>query len=381
MRRKKGLGKSALQMTLGIVSVIVLFAGYTAYSEISHLSSYSIETFFRLFILAVVVVISVGFFWGFFVSRVTRELSVLTEFLKNHEAGRGRLDESGFSIEEFSDIAANINDMLKEINEKNRELKELNENLEQNVEIKTKVLEKKNEELSSAKKQVEKALSSRDKFIKDSIHEINTPLAVIQANIELMRLSGQSNKYLVKMEAAAKIITNIYEDLSYFIKKDRFIIKKELINISEFLSERVEYFKEPAIGANVSILFDVPEQMFVSFDRTQLQRMFDNNIFNAIKYSKEGGEIKISLFADKNGKIIFEVINSALYKPDVNNIFKRFYRGSDSRGGFGIGLSLVYQIAVQNGVGICCAVLEDGTVWFAYAFKDYFEDAFSSHGF
>lgn len=69
-------------------------------------------------------------------------MSVLTEFLKNHEAGRGRLDESGFGIEEFSDIAANINDMLKEINEKNRELKELNENLEQNVEIKTKVLEK-----------------------------------------------------------------------------------------------------------------------------------------------------------------------------------------------------------------------------------------------
>jgi len=62
-------------------------------------------------------------------------------------------------------------------------------------------------------------------------------------------------------------------------------------------------------------------------------------------------------------------------------IFNRFYRGSDARGGFGIGLSLVYQIAVQNSVGICCAAMEDGTVWFAYAFKDYFEDAFSSHGF
>lgn len=369
-------------MTFGIIAVIMIFAGYATYSEVSSLDkTQSVETFFRLFILVVAIVISIGFFWGAFVSRVTRELLSITEFLKNHEVGKGKLDESSFAIDEFSQIAENINDMLGQINDKSKALKELNENLEQNVEIKTRVLEKKNEELVIAKKQVEKALSSRDKFIKDSIHEINTPLAVIQANIELMRLSGQSNKYLVKMEAAAKIITNIYEDLSYFIKKDRFIIKKEVINISEFLKERVEYFKEPAIGANVWVSFDMPEQMFVSFDKTQLQRMFDNNIFNAIKYSKEGSEIKISLFADKNGKIIFEIINSALYKPDINNIFKRFYRGSDSRGGFGIGLNLVYQIAVQNGVGICCAVLEDGTVWFAYAFKDFFEDAFSSHGF
>lgn len=381
MNKPKTLGRLALTMTLGVVGIMSAFVLYILYSEYSHFKEPSIEILVQLLIMALTVVIGIGLFLGFFVSRVTKELGAITGFLKNHDANQAALDVDDFKIAEFCQIAQNINEMLSEIKDKNRALKELNENLEQSVEIKTRVLEKKNEELSVAKRQTEKALASRDKFIKDSIHEINTPLAVIQANIELLRLGGQGSKYLVKIEAAVKIITNIYEDLSYFIKKDRFMVKKEVVNISEFLKERVEYFKEPSQGANIGISFESHEQMFVSFDKTQLQRIFDNNIFNAIKYSKEGSEIKISLFPDGKGKIIFQIVNRALYKPDMGSIFNRFYRGLDARGGFGIGLSLVYQIAVQNGVGICCAAMEDGEVWFAYAFKDFFEDAFSSHGF
>lgn len=381
MHSPKTLGKSALAMTLGVVGIFAAFTLYIMYTEYVHLSGLSVEMVFQLIIMALCVIIAIGFFWGFFVSRVTSELSAISEHLKNYGNRQKPLDVESFKIAEFYQIAQNINEMLSEIKDKNRALKELNENLEQSVEIKTRVLEKKNEELSAAKRQTEKALASRDKFIKDSIHEINTPLAVIQANIELMRLTGHGSRHLIKIEAAVKIITNIYEDLSYFIKKDRFMVKKEVINISEFLKERVDYFKEPSQGANIGISFESHEQMFVSFDKTQLQRIFDNNIFNAIKYSKEGSEIKISLFPDGRGKIIFQIVNRALYKPDMGSIFNRFYRGLDARGGFGIGLSLVYQIAVQNGVGICCAAMEDGEVWFAYAFKDFFEDAFSSHGF
>lgn len=381
MNKSKTLGKSALIMTLGVVSIFAAFTLYIMYTEYIHFTSPSVEILFQLIIMALCVVIGIGFFWGFFVSRVTNELNAISEFLKAHDSAQKPLDIDSFKIEEFGQIASNINDMMLEIREKTNTLKELNENLEQSVEIKTRVLAKKNEELTSAKKQVEKALASRDKFIKDSIHEINTPLAVIQANIELMRLNGLGSRHLVKIEAASKIVTNIYEDLSYFIKKDRFTSKKEVLNLTQFLAERVEYFKEVVDGANLRLEFDGKEQYFVSFDKTQLLRMVDNNIFNAIKYTKESGLISVRIFSDGRGKIVFEIVNEALYKPDMQIIFNRFYRGSDARGGFGIGLSLVYQIAVQNGVGICCAALEDGRVWFAYAFQDYFEDAFSSHGF
>ena len=369
-------------MIIGAVCVVSIFVGYVVYSEYIHLKERYVEVLFQIIILALSSVIGIGLFWGFFVGKAARELSVITDFLKSKD-GDGFLDLEGgrFSISEFEDIAASINAMLKEIRAKNEELVAFNEHLESKVEEKTKALLLTNEELRCAKTRADKALASRDKFIKDSIHEINTPLNVIQANIELLRLGGINNKNLVKIEAASKIISAIYDDLSYFIKKDRFLVKKEVINFSDFLSSRLEYFKEVAEGANIKIVQKITEQLFVSFDITQLQRMCDNNIFNAVKYSKEGSEIRVSLYMSGCGKIVFEIINQAVYRPDIGKIFNRFYRGLDARGGFGIGLSLVYQIAVQNNVTICCSALDDGLVWFSYAFKDFFDDAFSSHGF
>ena len=379
---KKTLAVYSLYMIIGAVCVVSIFVGYVVYSEYIHLKERYVEVLFQMIILALSSVIGIGLFWGFFVGKAARELSVITDFLKSKN-GDGFLDLEGgrFSISEFEDIAASINAMLKEIRAKNEELVAFNEHLESKVEEKTKALLLTNEELRCAKTRADKALASRDKFIKDSIHEINTPLNVIQANIELLRLGGINNKNLVKIEAASKIISAIYDDLSYFIKKDRFLVKKEVINFSDFLSSRLEYFKEVAEGANIKIVQKITEQLFVSFDITQLQRMCDNNIFNAVKYSKEGSEIRVSLYMSGCGKIVFEIINQAVYRPDIGKIFNRFYRGLDARGGFGIGLSLVYQIAVQNNVTICCSALDDGLVWFSYAFKDFFDDAFSSHGF
>ena len=381
MNKPRTLGKSALLMSISVVFVLALFVFYIFYRDYFIFARTSVEIAVWFLISAISVIIAIGLLSGFFVSSVTKEVSSILLFLKNHDKEQEPLNIEQFKVLEFCLIAENINEMMTEIKEKKAELEELNANLERTVDLKTVVLAKKNEELTSAKKQVEKALASRDKFIKDSIHEINTPLAVIHANIELMRLKGYDSKHLIKIEAASKIVTNIYEDLSYFIKKDRFVSKKEVLNVTQFLEERLEYFKEVATGANMRISFIGEEQLFIAFDKTQLLRLVDNNIFNAIKYSKEDAEIKVSVFSDNYGKIVFEVVNDALYKPDIGTVFNRFYRGSDARGGFGIGLNLVYQIAVQNGVAICCAALEDGRVWFAYAFKDYFEDAFSSHGF
>lgn len=377
----KTIGKSAMAMTVKVSVVFAIFIFYILSQNYIILRQDSLETVVWLIISVVSVAIAIGYLSGFFATGVAKEVEEILFFLKNHGDEEAFLDETKFKISEFRQISQNVNAMLEEIKERKRELEELNKNLEKAVELKTAALEKKTQDLLAAKKQVEKALASRDKFIKDSIHEINTPLAVIQANIELMRLKGHDGKHLTKIEAASKIVTNIYEDLSYFIKRDRFVVKKEVINLTQFSSERAEYFKEAIDGANLRLFLAVKEQLFVMFDKTQLQRVLDNNIFNAIKYSKEGGEIRISVFSDGRGKIVFEITNEALYRPDMNTVFNRFYRGSDARGGFGIGLNLVYQIALQNNVLLCCAATEDGRVWFSYAFKDYFEDAFSSHGF
>ena len=64
------------------------------------------------------------------------------------------------------------------------------------------------------------------KIYKNSVHEINTPLTIIQTNIDLLKMKIPNNKYITNIESGSKIIQYIYDDLSYLVKETvLFIIK------------------------------------------------------------------------------------------------------------------------------------------------------------
>ena len=85
-------------------------------------------------------------------------------------------------------------------------LEDLNKNLEYKV-------SRKNIELT-------KLIESQKHLLK-LLHEINTPLSIIQTNIDLLKMKIPNNKYITNIESGSKIIQNIYDDLSYLVKKDR----------------------------------------------------------------------------------------------------------------------------------------------------------------
>jgi signal transduction histidine kinase len=86
-----------------------------------------------------------------------------------------------------------------------------------------------------------------DNFIKDSMHEINTPLSIISVNIDLYNRKNEPNKYMNRMKAATKVLSNIYNDMDYLIKHDRVDYEVQSINMTAFINERVEYFSEVAL--------------------------------------------------------------------------------------------------------------------------------------
>lgn len=311
------------------------------------------DLIFQLLILGIVAVIALGIVSSFASAKITTELFRLVKSIETVNISGKTIDEAQFDIAEFTQIASAANGMIERLREA--------------------------AQLESSKHQIEKLFASQDKFIKNAIHEINTPLAIIQANVELLQIKEGKSQNLQNIEAAAKIITNIYEDMSYFIRRDRIPHKKSLIDFSHYLLGRLEYFAPIAHGNLVGFDTNIKEKLFIHFDEMQLRRITDNNIYNAIKYATEGSDVKISLL-QADGKIKLEVKNKSRQKIDENRVFDRFYKGESPRGGFGIGLHLVKEICQQNGVEFAASNEEESVV-FRYAFDDFYESAFDSHGF
>lgn len=188
-----------------------------------------------------------------------------------------------------------------------------------------------------------------DQFIKDSMHEINTPLSIINVNIDLYNRSNPTNKYLQRIKAATKTLATLYNDMDYLIKNERLTFEYEPINLSLYVQERIDYFSEVAALKNITIEPHIDEEIMIHFNQTQLQRVIDNNLSNAIKYSREEGKIDLFLLG-LDDRCVMSFKDYGVGIEDVNRIFERYYRENRDKGGFGIGLNIVKSIIDKAGI-------------------------------
>jgi signal transduction histidine kinase len=289
---------------------------------------------------------------------MTREIRFIVESFKEASRNYHFIDMQKIKFKEFQEIVSHANAMIEEIRDKNNALMSLNSNLEHIVEQKT-------EELKRSIAYTQELLEKQDRFVKNAIHEINTPLSIILMNIDLYNLKFEKNPYLVKIEAAVKVLDNIYEDLAYVVKKDRVTYTKAMIDFSKFLLERVAYFEDVAEGNKLTIQTEIEPDLFIVFNEIELQRICDNNLSNAIKYSFEKESLHVRLYAHKK-EVVFEVENRGEKIKSPKLLFSRYYRENDVRGGFGLGLNIVKEICDHHHVGV--EVYSDETTRFVYRF-------------
>jgi len=294
------------------------------------------------YILQISIFAIILFFSGILVSRyftslVSSDIKLIKETLAGVADSYGEIDMSGLKFREFKEVSSDINSMIHEI-------RDLNQNLENRVQMRT-------NELEVSEKFANTLVQSQDRFIKNAIHEINTPLSIIIANIDLFKLKSPANRYITKIEAGSKIIHNIYNDLSYMVKKDRVKYPKIDINLSDFLLYRVDFFDEVAVGNTLTLCADITPDIVISFNETELQRVIDNSISNAIKYSWVKTEIDIELQVD-GGRVVLDITNRGESIKEPDRLFQRYYRENQNRGGFGIGLHIIREICDKNSVEI-----------------------------
>jgi two-component system OmpR family sensor kinase len=190
-----------------------------------------------------------------------------------------------------------------------------------------------------------------DRFIKDTTHELNTPLSTILANIEMMDRSVMAEKNIKKLDrinSAAKSVSVLYKDLTYITLEQNKSNNDEQVNLKEIIEDRVEYFDVLASSKQITFSLDLDEASLY-IDKNKIVRVIDNLISNAIKYNKRGGSIHITL---KEGSLVVEDSGIGIKSEKIPYMFDRYMRFNSSEGGFGIGLSIVKNILDEYGMSV-----------------------------
>ena len=216
-------------------------------------------------------------------------------------------------------------------------------------------------------KEINRAL---DDFIKDSMHEINTPLSIININIDMFTEKFGKNRHLSRIKSAAKILSSLYDDMNYLIKEHTINKSdKKRINFSKFLKKSADYFKDIAELKDITLHLEIEDDIYIEFVPTKLQKIVDNNLSNAIKYSYEGGEVILSLKRDGD-KIVLGFKDYGIGIKDTQRIFSRYYREDHTKGGFGIGLNIVGKIVNEENIGVKIVSEPEKGSYFEYTFTE-----------
>jgi two-component system OmpR family sensor kinase len=196
------------------------------------------------------------------------------------------------------------------------------------------------------------AIALLDDFIKDTTHELNTPVSAILTNIESLEesdLPEMVQKKLKRIEIASRTISTLYDDLTYLILNHDQAINNILLNISHLLHERLDYFRHRIEQKKIDLELRITPDIVVIIDQTKAIRLIDNLLSNAIKYNRMGGKITVTL---NNEGLCIEDNGIGIPADMIERIFKRYTRADKSVGGFGIGLHIVAMIAKEYGMNI-----------------------------
>ena len=190
-----------------------------------------------------------------------------------------------------------------------------------------------------------------DRFIKDTTHELNTPLSAILANIEMMDkdvMVEKNIKKLNRINIAAKTVSILYKDLTYLTLEQEQKNDDEEIGLKALIHDRAEYFMILAQSKKLECDLDL-EEASLTADRRKITRVIDNLIANAIKYNKRNGTVGIKL---RKSELIIWDTGIGIKEDKIPFMFDRYLRFNDSEGGFGVGLSIVKTILDEYNISI-----------------------------
>lgn len=222
------------------------------------------------------------------------------------------------------------------------------------------------EELKNSLSTQWKMEQERVEMVESLTHDLKTPLSIILGYSEA--LIGSYTEGDEKLRRYLAIIMENSEKGSKLVQQMRYTSELErsdiplhltVIDIPSFIKRKVSYYELQAIEKKIKIAMQIQGevQKSISTDEEKLERILDNIVSNSLQYTPEGGSIHISVKMELDN-VFYEISDSGIgfSKKDIENVFKKFYRGDEARrstdGHSGLGLYVSKQLAEQLGGSI-----------------------------
>ena len=188
---------------------------------------------------------------------------------------------------------------------------------------------------------LKKSLSLTNEFIKDILHDFNTPLSTVRLNARILK-NKMDNKNVERIERSVDTIVNLQNNLRTYLESK--IKESEVVYVEDIILQRVDYIK--GIYPHIKFEVDIKDKRLFCY-KDGLVRILDNILSNACKYNKENGEVMVSF----NENYILEVTDTGVGIKKPRKIFKRFYK--ETSRGLGIGLHIVKKLSNEMNIGLC----------------------------
>ena len=216
----------------------------------------------------------------------------------------------------------------------------------------------------------------RRDFVANVSHELRTPLSILRGYIETLLDSPKTppeelTRILGIMERHSNRLELLVEDLLTLaqLESGRTNLQMKTVDLSSFLADMIRDWERKLKSKQLNIVVDVaPELSPICVDPARLQEALYNLLDNAVKYSREHGEVRLTV-RQRDAEIELGVSDDGIGigKEDLPRIFERFYRADKARSadkvrGTGLGLAIVKHVAQLHGGRVeADSVLGQGT--------------------
>ncbi len=213
------------------------------------------------------------------------------------------------------------------------------------------------DEIRSEKELLEKARASKDEFISNITHEMNTPLTSIHGYAELLGAGGMTEEQQKvaynTILAQSERLTNLIACIINYSEIDNDDLLAYEVDFSALAREILQALKPEADKRHITVIENIDEKVTVLSRHERLTEVFGNLVRNAIKYNKDGGSITVTL---NYSGLTVEDTGIGIAEENMGKVFSRFFTVDKSHngknGGFGLGLAVVKKICQKSGWNI-----------------------------